>query len=457
MRKISYIIILLLFANVVFARSDLTIDINSTENKKITVIFEKVKLINNIDDSGLTNDIWKKIESNLDTTDLFEIKKSRKSIYDDYDKIINLPESDLVNYVMSIYSKKDKDGKEISDIDAVLTGYAFLNKENFLELKIRLWDILDQRDILNKSFTLNVSNWKRIADIISDSIYELLTGEISGHFDTKILFVSESGQVKNRKKKIAMMDFDGSNLTYLTTGENLVLTPAFSKHNKDEVVYLEYRDKKPHIYRKNLATGKLSSIGSSLEMTYAPSFNPNGSNEILFSATKNGISNIYKLDFNTGLMKQLTFDNEITTVPSWSPDGEKIVFVSDKTGIRKLYVMNKDGTGIERISKGRGVYDKPSWSPDGKLISFVKLQGGEFYIGLMTPDGENERLIMNAYLVEGIKWSPNGRYLIYSKQKGPFGKDSIPGIYTIDILTGVEYKLNTPENQGASDPDWVKK
>ena len=119
--------------------------------------------------------------------------------------------------------------------------------------------------------------------------------------------------------------------------------------------------------------------------------------------------------------------------------------------------MNKDGTGIERISKGRGVYDKPSWSPDGKLISFVKLQGGEFYIGLMTPDGENERLIMNAYLVEGIKWSPNGRYLIYSKQKGPFGKDSIPGIYTIDILTGLEYKLNTPENQGASDPDWVKK
>lgn len=450
MKKIFFVILFLILGNIAFAKNDLTIDINSTENKKIVVIFEKIKLINDIDDSGLTKDILKHIEKNLDTTGLFEIKKTRKSLYDDYNKVITLPESDLINYVMSQYSKED-------NIDAVVSGYAYLNKENILEMKIRIWDILDERDILNKTFAIDTSNWKRIADILSDSIYELLTGEISGHFDTKILFVAETGEAKNRKKRIAMVNFDGSNLTYITNGDNLVLTPAFSKHNPDEIVYLEYRNKKPNIYRKNLSTGKLSLIGSSMEMTYAPSFNPNGSNEILFSATKGGVSNIYKLDFDTGLMKQLTFDTEISTVPSWSPDGEKIVFVSDKTGIRKLYVMNKDGTEVKRISKGRGVYDKPSWSPDGKLISFVKIQGGEFYIGLMTPDGENERLITNAYLVEGIKWSPNGRYLIYSKQEGPFGKESIPSIYTIDILTGTEYRINTPKNQGASDPDWVKK
>lgn len=450
MKKIFFVILFLILGNIAFAKNDLTIDINSTENKKIVVIFEKIKLINDIDDSGLTKDILKHIEKNLDTTGLFEIKKTRKSLYDDYNKVITLPESDLINYVMSQYSKED-------NIDAVVSGYAYLNKENILEMKIRIWDILDERDILNKTFAIDTSNWKRIADILSDSIYELLTGEISGHFDTKILFVAETGEAKNRKKRIAMVDFDGSNLTYITNGDNLVLTPAFSKHNPDEIVYLEYRNKKPNIYRKNLSTGKLSLIGSTMEMTYAPSFNPNGSNEILFSATKGGVSNIYKLDFDTGLMKQLTFDTEISTVPSWSPDGEKIIFVSDKTGIRKLYVMNKDGTEVKRISKGRGVYDKPSWSPDGKLISFVKIQGGEFYIGLMTPDGENERLITNAYLVEGIKWSPNGRYLIYSKQEGPFGKESIPSIYTIDILTGTEYRINTPKNQGASDPDWVKK
>lgn len=448
MKKIYFILLTMFFVNISFARNDLTIDIDGTANKKNSIVFENIKIINTDDDFNITEKIIENIEKNLNTTDLFKVIKSKKSIYNDYDKVINMTESDLTNLVITKYSK--------NNIDAVFGGYIYLNDNNDLELKVKLWDILDQREILNKSFIVDNSNWKNISDIISDSIYELLTGEISGHFDSKILFVSETGGAKNRKKRIAMIDFDGSNLTYLTNGDNLVLTPAFSKHNKDEVVYLEYRNKNPHIYRKNLATNKLTLIGNNMEMTYAPNFNPNGSNEILFSAAKNGISNIYKLNFDDGLIKQLTFDSDISTVPSWSPDGEKIVFVSDKTGIRKLYIMNRDGTDTRMISKGRGVYDKPSWSPDGKLISFVKMEKGEFYIGLMTPNGDNERNIMNAYLVEGIKWSPNGRYLIYSKQKGPFGKDSIPGIYIIDILTGIEHKINTPENQGATDPDWVR-
>lgn len=448
MKKIYFILLTMFFVNISFARNDLTIDIDGTANKKNSIVFENIKIINTYDDFNITEKIIENIEKNLNTTDLFKVIKSKKSIYNDYDKVINMTESDLTNLVITKYSK--------NNIDAVFGGYIYLNDNNDLELKVKLWDILDQREILNKSFIVDNSNWKNISDIISDSIYELLTGEISGHFDSKILFVSETGGAKNRKKRIAMIDFDGSNLTYLTNGDNLVLTPAFSKHNKDEVVYLEYRNKNPHIYRKNLATNKLTLIGNNMEMTYAPNFNPNGSNEILFSAAKNGISNIYKLNFDDGLIKQLTFDSDISTVPSWSPDGEKIVFVSDKTGIRKLYIMNRDGTDTRMISKGRGVYDKPSWSPDGKLISFVKMEKGEFYIGLMTPNGDNERNIMNAYLVEGIKWSPNGRYLIYSKQKGPFGKDSIPGIYIIDILTGIEHKINTPENQGATDPDWVR-
>ena len=448
MKKIYFILLTMFFVNISFARNDLTIDIDGTANKKNSIVFENIKIINTDDDFNITEKIIENIEKNLNTTDLFKVIKSKKSIYNDYDKVINMTESDLTNLVITKYSK--------NNIDAVFGGYIYLNDNNDLELKVKLWDILDQREILNKSFIVDNSNWKNISDIISDSIYELLTGEISGHFDSKILFVSETGGAKNRKKRIAMIDFDGSNLTYLTNGDNLVLTPAFSKHNKDEIVYLEYRNKNPHIYRKNLATNKLTLIGNNMEMTYAPNFNPNGSNEILFSAAKNGISNIYKLNFDDGLIKQLTFDSDISTVPSWSPDGEKIVFVSDKTGIRKLYIMNRDGTDTRMISKGRGVYDKPSWSPDGKLISFVKMEKGEFYIGLMTPNGDNERNIMNAYLVEGIKWSPNGRYLIYSKQKGPFGKDSIPGIYIIDILTGIEHKINTPDNQGATDPDWVR-
>jgi len=451
MKKIYFLILIVGFSiNSLFAANNLTIDVDNTEVKKINIVFEKIDYVGHSYSSrAIIDKILKTIKNDLNTTGLFSVQNSKNSVYDKYNEVKDLSNNDLTNLVISKYSQ--------TTVDAVLSGVLEINQENKIELKVRLWDILDQRELFAKYYIINETNWKRVSDIIADNIYELLTGENSGHFDSKIIFTSETGKVKERQKRIAMVDFDGTNLRYITNGKNLVLTPVFSRYNKNEIIYLEYKDKKPNLYKLDLSNNQLNLIGDIGEMTYAPNFNPNGSNEVVFSATKDGISNIYKLNFNDRKIKQLTFDRAISTVPSWSPDGEKIVFVSDKTGVRKLYIMDKNGDNVQMISQGRGIYDKPSWSPDGKLISFVKMEKGEFSIGLMTPKGESERSIMNAYLVEGIKWSPNGRYLIYSKQKGPFGKDSIPGIYTIDILTGIEYKIPTPLNHGATDPDWIKK
>lgn len=450
MKKILYIFILLFsFVNLSNA-TDLTIDIDNLESKKINILFEKFKIAedkNANSNEKIIKKIFNKVKDNLNTTGLFSVKKINESIYDNNNK--NTSSVDLNTAIINKYSK--------TTMDAVLGGYLETNSEGKVELRVKLWDILDQRELFSKIYLINDLNWKRTADIIADRIYENLTGELMGHFDSKIIFISETGKAKNRQRRVAIMDFDGSNLQYITNGTNMVLTPIFSKSKQNEIIYLEYRDEKPHIFKLNLATQKLKLIGDVAEMTYAPNFNPTGVNEIVFSGTENGYSNIYKINFDEGFVKQLTHDKAISTVPSWSPDGEKIVFVSDKTGVRKLYIMDKNGNNVEQISHGRGVYDKPSWSPDGKLISFVKMERGEFSIGLMTPDGGSERSIMSAYLVEGVKWSPNGRYLIYSKQNSAFGKSSISGIYTIDILTGIEYKLPTPENQGAIDPDWIKK
>ena len=451
MKKIFYCLAILLTSiSYSFASDSLTIDIDGKEVKKISIVFEKINYVNSVNNrSELTEKIMNAVNENLKTTNLFSMQSSDTSVFDNYNSVKNLSSVELTNLVVAKYNKQN--------VDAVLSGFLQVDKDNNIELKIRLWDVLDQRELFSKFYIINDGNWKRISDVVSDVIFEFLTGEISGHFDTKIIYVAESGKVTDRKKQIAMVDFDGGNLNYLTNGQNLVLTPIFSKYNKNEIIYLEYKDKKPHLFKLDLSANELKMIGNLTEMTFAPSFNPSGLNEIVFSGTNNGVSNIYKLNFDEKKIKQLTFDDAISTSPSWSPDGEKIVFVSDKTGIRKLYIMNSDGSNIEMISGGRGVYDKPSWSPDGKLISFVKLEGKSFSIGLMTPKGESERTIMSAYLVEGIKWSPNGRYLIYSKQKGPFGKASIPGIYIIDILTGTEHQIPTPENQGATDPDWIKK
>ena len=427
-----------------------TINISSTDIKKNQLNIENFILLKNNDslDFDIKN-IINVIIHNLRTTNLFNINVSDDNIFLE-ENSKKLTKNELLDLVINKYKK--------SKYDSILIGYLNKNNNNQMELTVNLYDLMDEKEFFSKNFTINKNNYKKISVKISDLIYESLTGEVSGHFDSKISFVLESGTAKNRNKKIVSIDFDGSNLEYITDGKNLVLTPIFSKYNKNEIFYLEYpKNSKPNLYKKNISTKTVKLIGEKDKMSYAPNFNPNGNNEIVFSAMENGFSNIFKLNFKDNKVIQLTYDKAISTVPTWSPNGEKILFVSDKSGSRKLYIMDKDGKNVKLITKNKGSYDKPSWSPDGKLISFVKVNNNDFGIGLMTPEGENERIIMNAYLVEGVKWSPNGRYLIYSKQKSPYGKDSIPKIYIMDIMTNYEYKINTPENLGATDPDWIKK
>jgi TolB protein len=427
----------------VFAVEDgMQFDIGAGGMSKIKIVFEPVA-------DELVTKVFTNVKNNLETTYIFSTSDGVTNFFDTIDDKELIPNSILNEIVTDKYNK--------TGTDAVVSGYVKQISEDKIELRIRLWDTLDQRELFAKFYVINSQNWKRVADIISDTIYEFLTAEITGHFDSRILFIAETGGAKNRKKRVAVMDFDGSNLVYLTDGNNLVLTPIFSKYNKDEIIYLEYIKKIPHLFLINFKNETRQSIGKDNEMTFAANFNPAGKNEMLYSIARRGTTDIYKLDFDTKKLQKLTNDGAISTVPSYSPDGSKVIFTSDKNGKRSLYVMDSNGKNVRQISKGGGEYDKPSWSPDGRLISFVKMEKGRFYVGLMTPDGDSERLPISSYLVEGIKWSPNGRYLIYSKQKGAFGKDSIPNIYTYDILTGAEYRLPTPENQGATDPDWIKK
>ena len=103
-------------------------------------------------------------------------------------------------------------------------------------MEFRLWDVLAAREMLALAFTTVPNNWRRIGHIISDKIYERLTGE-KGYFDTRIIYVSEEGPKTKRVKKLAIMDQDGFNTKYLTLGNELVLTPRFNPTNQ-MVTYL---------------------------------------------------------------------------------------------------------------------------------------------------------------------------------------------------------------------------
>jgi len=333
---------------------------------------------------------------------------------------------------------------------ALVTGKVTVT-ENKLRTEFRLWDVIAAKEMVALAFSTTPDNWRRVAHIISDKIYQRLTGE-EGYFDTRIIYVSETGEKTQRIKKLAIMDQDGANIKYLTLGNELVLTPRFSPKNQ-LVTYLSYFKNLPRVYLLDIETGVQEVAGDFPGMTFAPRFSPDGE-KIIMSFAKDGNSDIYTMDLKTRVVEKITDHTSIDTSPSYSPDGKFICFNSDRSGLQQIYVMRSDGSNVKRITFGKGLYGTPVWSPRGDLIAFTKVHKGKFYIGVMRPDGTGERLLTENFYQEAPSWSPNGRVLIFYREtkSDSEGKGFSAKLWSID-LTGYNERLIETETDG-SDPSW---
>jgi TolB protein len=316
-----------------------------------------------------------------------------------------------------------------------------------LKAEFRLWDVFSGKQLAGEQFFAQPKEARRIGHIIADSIYERITGE-KGYFDTRIVFVDESGPKDKRMKRLAIMDQDGYNVRLLTTGQNLVLTPRFSPSTQ-EITYMSFEGDTPRVYLLNIETGQKEIVGAFPGMTFAPRFSPDGQ-QIVMSLEQEGNANLFAMDLRSRRSLQLTSTNAIDTAPCYSPDGRQIVFETDRDGSQQIYVMDADGTNQRRISRGEGSYSTPVWSPRGDLIAFTKRLGGEFMIGVMKPDGTGERILTEGFHNEGPTWAPNGRVLMFFRESP--GATGGPKLYTIDLTGYNERQVATPAF--GSDPAW---
>lgn len=328
---------------------------------------------------------------------------------------------------------------------ALVNGAATVDAEGRLRVDFRIWDIFNESQLQGLQFVSTPENWRRVAHKISDAIYKRLTGE-EGYFDTRVVFVAESGSRTARVKRLAIMDQDGANPSYLTDGSYLVMTPRFSTTDQ-EITYMALRADSARIYLFNIETGRQETLGSFPGVVFAPRFSPDGS-QVAFSVERGGNTDIHVMNLRTRSSVRLTSDPAIDTSPSFSPDGSRIVFASDRGGSAKLYVMGADGSGARRISSGSGIYTTPVWSPKGDFIAFTKQTGGSFHIGVMRPDGSDERILTSSYLDEGPTWAPNGRVLMFSRET----RGGNSRLWTVDISGRNERPA--PYTQAASDPAW---
>lgn len=330
---------------------------------------------------------------------------------------------------------------------ALLVGRISREQGNRLKAEFRLWDIYAGKQLTGQQFFTRSNNWRRVGHLIADAVYERLTGE-KGYFDTRIVYVDETGPKDGRVKRLAIMDQDGHNLRMLTRGESLVLTPRFSPTNQ-EITYMSYEGGQPRVYLLNIETRQREIVGDFPNMSFAPRFSPDGRN-IVMSLQDGGNANIFTMDLRTRKTYRLTNTPAIDTAPSYAPDGRRIVFESDRDGSQQLFVMNYDGSGQKRISNGEGRYSTPVWSPRGDLIAFTKQRSGQFLIGVMKADGTGERILTEGYHNEGPTWAPNGRVLMFFRESP--GSNGGPRLYTIDLTGYNEQPVITPSF--GSDPAW---
>ena len=384
------------------AVSPLSIDENSRQN------FEKILKKKNIGE-----EISKIIEVNLKTSGLFNPLNK--------DAFLQAP--DIANL------KPRFEDWNLIKAQALITGKVSYIDEK-LRVEFRLWDVLAGKEMVALAFTTVPTNWRRVGHIITDKVYQRLTGE-KGYFDTRIIYVAEEGPKTKRIKKLAIMDQDGANNKFLTLGNELVLTPRFNPTSQ-MVTYLSYFRNLPRVYLLDIETGTQEVVGDFPGMT----------------------SEIYTMDLENRIVEKITNHPSIDTSPSFSPDGKFICFNSDRSGYQQIYVMKSDGSNVKRISFGKGLYGTPVWSPRGDLIAFTKLHKGKFYIGVMRTDGSGERLLTENFYQEAPSWSPNGRVLIFYRETktDDKGEGFSAKLWSIDLTGYNERMVKTPTD--ASDPSW---
>ncbi len=331
---------------------------------------------------------------------------------------------------------------------ALITGAVSASGDR-VSVKFRVFDVFSGQPLgEGLQFAGSVQGWRRMAHKVADQVYSRITGE-GPYFDSRVVFVAESGPKNARAKRLAVMDYDGANVQYLTDSSTIVIAPRFSPDG-NRILYTSFESGFPRIKEMDIGSVQARALEEQPgTMTFAPRYAPDGQT-VVFSLEQGGNTDIYAMNSRSGGAARLTSSPSIETAPSYSPDGSQIVFESDRSGTQQLYVMPAGGGEPVRISFGPGRYGTPVWSPRGDLIAFTKQHQGRFHIGVMRTDGSEERLLTASFLDEGPTWAPNGRVIMFTRQGA--GATGEPALYSVDI-SGRNLRRVTTEGP-ASDPAW---
>ncbi|MFX4310137.1 Tol-Pal system beta propeller repeat protein TolB [Acinetobacter soli] len=334
-------------------------------------------------------------------------------------------------------------------IPYVVVGNVKPAANNALEVHYQLYDVQKQQYLLNEVLTVPASRVRQAAHMISDAIYQALTG-IPGDFSGRIAYVLRNPATPNQRYTLQIADTDGEQPKTVLSSRDPILSPAWTPDAK-KIAYVSFETKRPAIYLQDLATGQREVLASFKGLNGAPSFSPDGKS-MLFTASMNGNPEVYQMDLTTRQLQRMTNDNAIDTEARYAPDGKSFIFTSDRGGSPQIYRYSFDDSSVKRLTF-RGAFNaRGTLSADGKNIALVHRPSGSNYkVAIMNISTGIVNILTPTSLDESPSFSPNGQMVVYATYEGGRGLLSI-------MSTDGRFRMNLPSEQGeVREPAWAPK
>lgn len=282
-------------------------------------------------------------------------------------------------------------------------------------VRFQLADVLRTDALLVMEYTVQRRDFRRLANQISDLIYQELTGE-RGAFSTRIAYIASERNNNRQSYTLSIADADGHAPRVILRSAQPLMSPTWSPDGT-RLAYVSFEQRRAQIIVQEVYTGERQVLSSEPGINGAPAWSADG-RRLALTLSRDGNPEIYILELASGRLQRLTNNSAIDTEPTWSPDGRHIIFTSDRGGSPQLYRKPVAGGRAERLTFEGNFNAAAVYAPDGERIAFVHRHNGQFTIATLHLASGQLRRLTEGPLDKSPSFAPNGRMIIYASVRG---------------------------------------